>query len=239
MSSTVRCLKYAVLPRSSLYKPVAQIIRTPDAEATSAMKVTSRPMSIGHGSTKVSRPRSRTSLRRSTQFLSAALRSNFGAAQSSSHPAQPIRRCSCMRVVPSCSGLAVPVTVLIAFIAMRSLTGATAFQWAGADRDFRFFETRPAAALASNASCPSSRLTVRLGCLGVVVVAEERHEDDQHDADRDGAVSDVEDGVVEVVVVRAHEVDDAAAKRSIDQVAGSAAEDEREGDRIERDARRS
>src|ERR1700689_1473090 len=182
MSSTLRCLKYAVLPRSSLYSPVAQIIRTPDADATSAMKFTSRPMSIGHGSTNVSRPRSRTSLSRSTQFLSADLRSNFGAAQSSSQPAHPISRCSCIRVVPSCSGLTVPVTVLIAFIAMRSRV----------DPDFDFSKLDP----------PARRRQMGRAILawaiwlGLVVAAEERRKDDHRDADRDSAVRDVEDWVV-------------------------------------------
>src|SRR6266481_5765187 len=99
------------------------MIFTPDAEATSAIKLTSRPISIGQGSTKVSSPKSRTSFSRSTQFLSAAFRSNFGAAQSSSQPAHPISRCSCISVVPSCSGLVVPVTVLIVFIATHSPAG--------------------------------------------------------------------------------------------------------------------
>src|SRR5271166_6463183 len=50
------------------------------------------------------------------QFLSALLRSNLGIEQSSSHPAHPISRCSCIRVVPSFSGAMVPVTVLICFM---------------------------------------------------------------------------------------------------------------------------
>src|SRR5579863_4591390 len=204
MSSIVRCLKYAVLPRSSLYKPVAQIIRTPDADAASAMKVTSRPISIGHGSTNVSSPRSRTSLRRSTQFLSAALRSNFGAAQSSSHPAHPISRCSCMSVVPSCSGLAVPVTVLIAFIAIR-LPHRSRLRFSKLDPTRRRRQMRRAAILAGRI------------LLGFVVAAEKCGEDDQSDANRNRAVGNVEDRIVQVVVMRAHEVDHAPANRSIDQ----------------------
>src|SRR5271169_6197362 len=89
---------------------------TPDFSPTSAMKVTSRPISIGQGSTIDWRPRSFSGLSVSTQFFSALLRSNFGIEQSSSHPAHPINRCSCIRVVPSFSGATVPVTVLICFM---------------------------------------------------------------------------------------------------------------------------
>src|SRR5229473_7161847 len=89
---------------------------TPLASATSAMKTTSRPISFGQGSTKVPSPRSLSSLSRSTASLSAVLRSNRGALQSSSHPAHPTSRCSCIRVVPSLSVLIVPVTVLIVFM---------------------------------------------------------------------------------------------------------------------------
>src|SRR6266446_2652427 len=89
---------------------------TPLASATSAMKTTSRPISFGQGSTKVPSPRSLSSLSRSRASLSAVLRSNRGALQSSSHPAHPTSRCSCIRVVPSLSVLIVPVTVLIVFM---------------------------------------------------------------------------------------------------------------------------
>src|SRR5580704_14898818 len=89
---------------------------TPDFSPTSPIKLTSRPISIGHGSTIDCRPRSLSGLSVSMQFLSALLRSNLGIEQSSSHPAHPISRCSCIRVVPSFSGATVPVTVLICFM---------------------------------------------------------------------------------------------------------------------------
>src|SRR5580700_8135784 len=89
---------------------------TRGSDAPSDEELISPQISMARGSTLDSRPRSLSGLRVSMQFFSAVLRSNLGTVPSSSHPAHPISRCSCIRVVPSFSGAIVPVTELTCFI---------------------------------------------------------------------------------------------------------------------------
>ena len=86
-------------------------MRTRLCWATSAMKSTSRPRSIGHGSTIVRTPTSWSSARRSMQRRACSRRVARSSGASASQPGQPIIRCSCISVTPRASGAQPPVTV--------------------------------------------------------------------------------------------------------------------------------
>src|SRR5262245_36056473 len=117
----MRNFQYAAPPWSSLYRPVAQTMRTPDAADTSAISSTSRPRSSGQGSSMLPRPRPASSCIRSTHSFPCSRRALRSTAASASHPGKPIARCSCMSVVPSPSGVIGPVTVWMARMAQKSV----------------------------------------------------------------------------------------------------------------------
>src|SRR5262245_46348371 len=188
-------------------------MRTPEASATSAMKLTSRPISIGQGSTKLCSPRSLSSLRRSTAFLRAARLSNFGAAQSSSHPAQPMSKCSCISVVPSCSAVVVPVTVFMDFI------GANSFAHDGLGLETQI---RPRWSEPSNAARSQARTSVFFR-------VSQRAQDNQGNPNRDRTVGDVEDRVIPLVIVDTHKIDDLTAQATVHKIAARTGQNQGEG----------